>query len=310
MLQIPNDVFLAAILVCLVICLVWENRTKVKTIHDKKVRRSSVTNKSLLLSPIHSGSVARNIVYMDIMSLSSYMPLNISKRIRKTVNENNESVKNNILRKTASDFSIKYNNVTTEKDSPSNEQPVAISIVKRQQTLQVSDLAAKIIFPYMPGCEPDCAGAIELHEKFPQLSRTDIVRFLVARKGSVKLAEEMIEKCLAWHSSYFPLKRKEVEVAMKTNCFVPFGQSKDGSPVVYMRGGLYDNTKATPEQYVLAAAHTIEYSLEQCPDQVNVTVIVHTANVPGHPAATADMDFIKLFIKVRGLLASVVKIVL
>ncbi len=150
----------------------------------------------------------------------------------------------------------------------------------------------------MPGCEPNCAGAIELHEKFPQLSRTDIVRFLVARKGVVKLADEMIEKCLAWRSSYFPLKKKDVEVAFKTECFVPFGQAKDGSPVVYMRGGLYDNTKATPEQFVLAAAHTIEYSLSQHPDQVNVTVIVHTANVPGHPAATADMNFIKLFIAV------------
>lgn len=108
----------------------------------------------------------------------------------------------------------------------------------------------------------------------------------------------MLEKSVAWHNSVFPLKKKEVEAAFKTECFVPYGQAKDGSPVVYMRGGLYEKSLATPEQYVLTAAHTIEYSLAQYPDQVNVTVIAHTANVPGHPPATADMDFIKLFIAV------------
>jgi hypothetical protein len=99
----------------------------------------------------------------------------------------------------------------------------------------------------------------------------DIVRFLVARKGSVQLADEMIVKEREWHRQYFPVRRDDVRAAIESRCFFPFGRARDGSPVVFMRGGLYDNTIATPQQYVIAAAHTIEYSLKQCPDQVSRT---------------------------------------
>ena len=127
----------------------------------------------------------------------------------------------------------------------------------------------------------------------------DAVRFLVARKGVVQNAAEMIEKERTWHDQHFPVAREEVKTAIETRCFFPFGRARDGSPVVYMRGGLYDNTVATPQQYVLAAAHTIEYALKQYPDQVNVTVVVHSSAVPGVKNATgADTNFIKLFVQV------------
>ena len=133
----------------------------------------------------------------------------------------------------------------------------------------------------------------------------DAVRFLVARKGVVQNAVEMIDKERAWHDQHFPVQREEVKAAIETRCFFPFGRARDGSPVVYMRGGLYDNTVATPQQYVLAAAHTIEYALKQYPDQVNVTVVVHSSAVPGVKNATgADTNFIKLFIQVRILFAT------
>lgn len=115
----------------------------------------------------------------------------------------------------------------------------------------------------------------------------------------VQNAVEMIDKERAWHDQHFPVQREEVKTAIETRCFFPFGRARDGSPVVYMRGGLYDNTVATPQQYVLAAAHTIEYALKQYPDQVNVTVVVHSSAVPGVKNATgADTNFIKLFIQV------------
>jgi hypothetical protein len=148
-------------------------------------------------------------------------------------------------------------------------------------------------------------------------------RFLVARKGNVKAAEEMIVKYSHWRSCKFPLKKSTVEAAFMTNCFFPYGRyvscryiccvlaratptitdvrAKDGSPVVYMRGGLYDCNKATPEQFVLAAAYTIDWSLRQYPEEVNVTVIVHTVNVPNGPNQGADMAFIKLFTQVSWL---------
>jgi hypothetical protein len=99
----------------------------------------------------------------------------------------------------------------------------------------------------------------------------------------------MIEKCQSWRRSSSPLKKNEVSAAFGTKCFFPYGQAKDGSPIVYMRGGLYDAN---------IAAYTIDYSLRQYPDQVNVTVIVHTVNIPGGPNQAADNNFIKLFIQV------------
>lgn len=78
----------------------------------------------------------------------------------------------------------------------------------------------------------------------------------------------MIVKERSWHNQNFPVRRDFVRSAIESRCFFPYGRARDGSPVVYMRGGLYDNTLATPQQYVMAAAHTIEYSLRQFPDQV------------------------------------------
>jgi hypothetical protein len=60
---------------------------------------------------------------------------------------------------------------------------------------------------------------------------------------------------------------------------------------------LYDCNKASPETYVLAAAHIIEYAVHKS-GHINVTVLVHTNRVPGAPNQTADMNFIKKFIQV------------
>jgi hypothetical protein len=163
----------------------------------------------------------------------------------------------------------------------------------------VEEIVAKIMNPLPPGCEPFGPNADYMAEKMPHLSRPDIVRFLVARKGNVTLATEMAEKCTEWRASVFPLKKEDLRAAITTGCFFPYKTARDGTPCVYMRGGLYDNVKATPEQFVLAAAYAIEYSLRMHPDQINVTVVVDTVIIPGAPNLGADMTFIKLFVKVR-----------
>jgi hypothetical protein len=38
--------------------------------------------------------------------------------------------------------------------------------------------------------------------------------------------------------------------------------------------------------------------LKAHPDQLQITVLIHSAHVPGAPNAPPDMDFIKLFVKV------------
>ena len=134
--------------------------------------------------------------------------------------------------------------------------------------------------------------------KYPDTSIEDIVRYLVARKGSVPAASEMLEKCQVWRSKNFPLKKEQISIVYNTGCMFYHGVARDGTPVIYFRGGLYDKNKASPEMYVLGAAHCIDVALSLA-STINVTVLVHTANAEGGPNAPADMNFIKAFVAVR-----------
>lgn len=82
----------------------------------------------------------------------------------------------------------------------------------------------KIICPFMPGCEPFGPEAEELASLFRDLNRVDIVRFLVARKGNVRLAEEMIRNERIWHASKYPVSKRALKGALETNYVVPYGR--------------------------------------------------------------------------------------
>ena len=154
--------------------------------------------------------------------------------------------------------------------------------------------------PMLPGCELDGKAAKKMQALFPDASLADIVRFLVARKGEVQAAAEMMTKANEWHRTNFPLsgdKLRQVDAALSAGCFFTHGKARDGTPVLYMRGALYDGSKASPEAYVLAAAHAIIHALSHS-TELNVTVLVHAVNVPGAPNDNADLTFIKGFISV------------
>lgn len=282
--SIANDLFLFGLIVVLIYCLYTEFADQFYKKPEKKKRKLlGKRYRSVLGSPIFVGSTVRKMCYMDLISLSHYCPYNAL-----ISSADNEITENNI--------NIDSKPVIVDRRPKS--MAVTTSQLQAAAAQQMVDSCAKITFPYMPGCEPDCPAALALAAKYPELTRPDIVRYLVARKGNQKAAEEMIDKCLTWRRTVFPLKKADVAAAFGTKCFFPYGRAKDGSPVVYMRGGLYDANIATPQQYVLAAAYTIDYSLRQHPEEVNVTVIVHTVNIPGGPNQSADTNFIKLFIQV------------
>ena len=165
------------------------------------------------------------------------------------------------------------------------------------------DITHKIMNPLPSGCELSNAVVTMLSDKYPVLTRLDIVRFLVARKGRADLVIEMIDQCLIWRSQYFPLTPSSVSKALLSPCFFIYNKivAKDGTPIVFMRGGLYDNRSYpddAPFQYVLLAAHSIEAVLRLHPNEINVTVIVHTIRVEGGANVSPDLNFIKLLIKV------------
>ncbi len=162
-----------------------------------------------------------------------------------------------------------------------------------------------VVLPYLPGCEPDGPAAKEMTAKYPDCSIEDIVRYLVARKGNVAAASEMLEKCTIWRANNFPLKRSQLSSVYKSEVMFYHGTARDGTPVIYFRGGLYDKNKGSPETHVLGAAHCIDVALSTA-STINVTVLVHTSNVEGGPNAAADMNFIKAFVAVRAETLSVV----
>lgn len=192
-----------------------------------------------------------------------------------------------------------YNNYYDNHNKDSNDD--------YYPTTRISDeeITLKIMNPLPSGCELNNAIVTMLSDKYPILTRLDIVRFLVARKGKADLVIEMIDQCLNWRSQYFPLTLSSVSKALLSPCFFIYDKivvAKDGTPIVFMRGGMYDNRSYpddAPLQYVLLAAHSIEAVLRLHPNEINVTVIVHTIRVEGGANVSPDLTFIKLLIKVQ-----------
>lgn len=119
-----------------------------------------------------------------------------------------------------------------------HEASTAISVDKKEsrEHIHVANAPQKqLVLPYLPGCEPDGPAAREMQTKYPETHINDIVRYLVARKGNVPAASEMLEKCNAWRQKNFPLKKADVGPAYETGCMFYHGVAKDGSPVIYFR---------------------------------------------------------------------------
>ena len=146
-------------------------------------------------------------------------------------------------------------------------------------------------------CLPGTPAYNEMQRLFPDADESEIVRFLIARKGVVEHSSSMLRAARQWHSANFPSKLKEIIPALKTCCIFAHGQALDGTPALYFRSALYDSKAATPMQYTLAAAYVIDTVLA-ITNQPAVTVIVCVAQVPGAPNEGADLNFIKSFIKV------------
>jgi hypothetical protein len=153
------------------------------------------------------------------------------------------------------------------------------------------------VLPFLPGCEPNGPAAREMIDKYPDTPVEDIVRYLVARKGNVAAASEMLEKYVAWREEYFPLQKADVGGIYRSNFLFHHGVARDGTPVIYCRGGMYDKTLGSPYMHVLAAAHCMDDALKNS-ESINVTVMLHTGHAEGGPNAPADMNFIKAFVAV------------
>jgi hypothetical protein len=140
----------------------------------------------------------------------------------------------------------------------------------------------------------------EMAKAFPNESHRTLTRFLIARKGSLEAATEMLRASLDWKSKNLN-SIEEVRNALNAKALFSHSKSKSGTSVIYFRGALYDRSIASTTDYVKAAAHLIEQQFhnevsENKPSKVSV--LIHTAYVEGGINAPADLAFIKEFVKV------------
>jgi hypothetical protein len=127
-----------------------------------------------------------------------------------------------------------------------DEQPLLLTAPPKLLMIEETT-APELVYPSYPGCEKNGSAALELQKKFPKLPRLDIVRFLVARKGNVSQAAEMIEKNLVWRQNNLPVKKSLIESCLKTGVFFPKGEARDGTPILYFIWAHYDTTVAPAE---------------------------------------------------------------
>ena len=151
------------------------------------------------------------------------------------------------------------------------------------------------LLPTMDKCDPYGPEAKQMQELFPEAPLCTIVRFLVARKGKVELAAEMLKNHMAWRKENLPLtaeKSAGVIKALETGVFFPYGVAKDGTPILVFRGGMYNAAVAGPEDYTMAFAWGIEEALRNTA-QLQVTVLANCRAAVGGTNAPAEMAFIK-----------------
>lgn len=202
------------------------------------------------------------------------------------------------------DFITKYRLIPRDKRNTKPDSSVLRNIQAKSRAISLvteeADHTPTVLarYPTLPGCEPDGPAAAEMQRLFPKCGKLDVIRFLVARKGNVELAAEMMRKALEWRHANLPVKRSQVEAAVRSGCFLPKGEAKDGSPIIYFRWGMYDNQKAPAEAYILAAVHTIEHLVRDSRRHVNVTVVADLAMCPDGVNGNMDMHFIQTFAQV------------
>lgn len=74
--------------------------------------------------------------------------------------------------------------------------------------------------------------------------------------------------------------------------------ANDGTITIYFRSALFDSRAIPSEAFVTLAAHCMDYAFKYYNSKM-VTVMVDITSVPGAPNLSADITFIKLFVKVH-----------
>ena len=309
---IDNDSVLTLTLIVIVLLLLYDissnddgNNNKRK----KKMRREKgeIRRRLKFTTTIPTLDKRVNVNnYENSLIMSLYIPSSSSICIKKKNINQNEDASNYENNNTNNlDSLYDNNNNNNNKDSHFSSKfnrnaSSSLQVNDINENDLITDIESRITYqltliPFLPNCDVDSIGAKEMRKLFPDDNIIDILRFLIARKGDVNLAADMMRKSKAWHQKNLPIHlSSEITAISNLKCFFFHKTARDGTPVLYFRGALYDNTKASAESYILIAAHLIDYALKRS-NHISITVFVHSAAVPGASNQNPDFDFIKGF---------------
>lgn len=168
---IPNDTMLALSITALLIFLLYEIYSN-RGSRRKKDHESNASSQSQVVpssrrhvplpQPVFQGVVQLTPTIMDATALSRYIPNKIP---------------------------VYKLPIEEEETKPSDEA---------KQDANATTETVLIGLPQIPGCELNSVAVDRLLKDFPLMSRSDLVRFLVARKGNIEAATEMIRKANSW----------------------------------------------------------------------------------------------------------------
>lgn len=262
---------------------------KEKRTHGKGGRKS-------LIPVIEGRGMAKS--YLDFLSLNRFLPPNYVLETRLSIHERREKELTDRLSTTLDTTHSSATDLTVEDVATPERSPVPPSKKGDSGADGAVDEEGipYALLPKMAGCHWDGDGVKKMRERYPDASISRCVRFLVARKGNLNDAYEMMDKHLAWKKEHYPIKKKKgIVAALTANAFVVGGKTKDGDPIMFFRGAYYDTSIATADDYCLAAAHTMDLALEGT-GRLQVVVISITAPVEGQRNEPADINFLKGFV--------------
>ena len=235
---------------------------------------------------------------MDLLSLNRYLPPNY---VIDTRSQNYMEAELAISRRLSTSGAPPSSSALSSPIKSTDDLKSIPNTPERKSTAQASDKVDEegvplALLPHMAGCEVDGPALKEFRQLYPDASLSRCVRFLIARKGSIKDASTMMDNHLKWRRENYPIKKAPgIEAALAAKAFVVGGRTKKGDPIVFFRGAYYDTRIANANDYCLAAAHAMDCALAGS-GRLQVVVVAITGPVEGERNEPADIDFLKGFV--------------
>ena len=121
------------------------------------------------------------------------------------------------------------------------------------------------------------AGCDAMERQFPSARRSELLRFLKARRGNVAEASSQYEQHLAWRAETLPVPYEDVSAVLQSGVIYELpGPAHDGSSVLVFHGPKHDPKRFATAETLAAIVHvaTTAFGKRGDPDDMRFTLIL------------------------------------